>query len=136
MPGSSPPNQPPRPANGGRSTDHGPFTFTSPFEAAAELRSAAAGAIQRQPHQQQHPAGAPAGQQLDLSGSGDRRPNGVLRGAAPSDAARPKRTVSWSDFESAAPLAQVVEYEPSEGRSARSDDDWGGHSSGCVCCIQ
>lgn len=134
-PGSGSPSRPPRPQG---STDHGPFTFASPFEAAAELRSAA-GTAQRQQHpqrQQQHVAGAPAGQPLDSTGSGERRPSGVLRGAGPGDAARPKRTVSWSDFQSAAPLAQVVEYEPSEGRSARSDDDWGGHSSGCMCCIQ
>jgi len=50
---------------------------------------------------------------------------------------RLRRTVSWSDMENRAPLAQVVEYEPSEPRSVHSEDDWHSHpSGGCICTIQ
>ena len=59
-------------------------------------------------------------------GAGEAAPGGRLR-----------RTISWSDEGNRAPLAQVVEYQPSEGRSTHSEDEWGSHASGtCLCCIQ
>ncbi|EFN59024.1 expressed protein [Chlorella variabilis] len=109
----------------GRNMDQ-PFTFTSPFTAAEELRQAGAA-----------PAGSVQGGSEDgeLDG-GSRRPSGVLRSAG-SDPNRMRRNISWPDFENQAPLAQVVEYEPSDRHSARSEDDWGSpRSSGCMCCIQ
>ena len=101
----------------------GPFTFTSPFDAAADLRSGPSAA-----------AGAAA-----ANGGGlEKRPSGALRGsAAASGSARLPRNVSWTDLEGQSPLAQVVEYEPSVGRcSTRSEDEWEHSQSGCLCCIQ
>lgn len=110
----------------------GPLTFSSPFATAQELRQGAAAAAH---HPQQPPSGEP-------------RPPGVLRtgsglasgapgsGALGEQPARLRRTVSWSDVENRAPLAQVVEYEPSENHSTHSEDEWASHSSGCICCIQ
>lgn len=123
--------QPQRPpSSASSSTSEGPLTFASPSLVAAELRqsavaAAAGGHAAPQAQQQQQPAG--------LEG----QPSGVLRTASGNVEPRLRRTVSWSDMENRAPLAQVVEYEPSEGRSAHSEDDWSSHpSGGCVCSIQ
>jgi hypothetical protein len=75
-----------------------------------------------------------------LSGDGgeadgiSRRPSSVLRSTG-SGPRQLRRNVSWSDFDNQAPLAQVVEYEPSEHPSQRSEDDWGSQREGCLCCI-
>jgi hypothetical protein len=119
----------PRPPSGASSsTSEGPLTFTSPSLVAAQLRqsAAAAAAGSHAAHQQQQQPAGPEGQA-----------GGVLRTSSGSVEPRLRRTVSWSDMENRAPLAQVVEYEPSESRSVHSEDDWTAHpSGGCICTIQ
>lgn len=116
------------PSAASSSTSEGPLTFASPSAVAAELRqnAAAAAAGSHAAHHLQHPPAGHEGQ-----------PSGVLRTSSGGVEPRLRRTVSWSDMENRAPLAQVVEYEPSEGRSVHSEDDWGSHpSGGCLCTIQ
>ena len=105
-----------------------PFTFSSPFDAAAELRGA---------RKTPAAAAAAAGPSAAAAGSLDRRPSGLRT----SNSGRMPRTVSWSDLAgpNGAPLAEVVEYEPSERPSIVSEEEWGhdsSTSSPCPCCIQ
>jgi hypothetical protein len=116
----------PRPASASSDIEQ-PFTFTSPSSAAAELQRGrpSDGGI------------ATDGRDVEADGGGDssRRPSGVLRSSF-GDPNRLRRNVSWTDLEHQAPLAQVVEYEPSDRHSSRSDDDWDSPPSGCLCCLQ
>lgn len=123
------------PSSASSSTSEGPLTFASPSVVAAELRQSAAATApggHAAAHAHQQPAGQPAGQAGQVG-----QASGVLRTSSGGVEPRLRRTVSWSDMENRAPLAQVVEYEPSEPRSVHSEDDWHSHpSGGCICTIQ
>lgn len=123
------------PAEARNGQSDGPFTFSSPFEVAEELRQGATAAAGGQP---QGAAVAAHAQQPGADSGFAPLPADAAAGLSEAMASgRLRRTISWSDEGNRAPLAQVVEYQPSEGRSTHSEDDWGPHASGtCLCCVQ